>query len=199
MAKGQTTKDKARAAAEAGAEDMVAGAGLIDEAGDAARKTVGLAAEGAADVTRGEDQLRAADAYSTLSDVAAVKGVVDTAEGEEVLEAAEEAAAVSTLFAAVSAENIDRGMVLASLSGQIRVASDVMNLMGMPVMAEFLGVKGRQLRGLAVNEIGRAMAAAALSEGMESMSDRLGGAWHDRDCRGTARARHIRRPDGRPR
>ena len=45
--------------------------------------------------------------------------------------------------------------------------------MRMPVLSSFLDAKGRQLRGLAVNEIGRAMAAAALSEGMDSLSGRL--------------------------
>ena len=45
--------------------------------------------------------------------------------------------------------------------------------MRMPVLSAFLDVKGRQLRGLAVNEIGRAMAAAALAEGMDALSGRL--------------------------
>jgi len=45
--------------------------------------------------------------------------------------------------------------------------------MGMPVFAAFLATKGRQLHGLAVNEIGRAMGAAALAKGMDEISDRL--------------------------
>ena len=94
-------------------------------------------------------------------------------QGAVALGAAEDAAAVGALMAAVTADNLDRGMLLASLSGQLRVASDVVDLMNMPVLSEFLGVKGRQLRGLAVNEIGRAMAAAALAQGMDAMADRL--------------------------
>ena len=132
-----------------------------------------LAAAGAADLTRGEDELQASEALSDLSDVAAATGVRDAAAGAITLGAAEDAAAVGALMAAVTADNLDRGMLLASLSGQLRVASDVVDLMNMPVLSEFLGVKGRQLRGLAVNEIGRAMAAAALAQGMDAMADRL--------------------------
>ena len=173
VAKGQTTKSKSKAAAEVGAEDVVAGAELLDEAAGAARKTVDLAAAGAADTTRGEDELAASAAFDQLSDAAAGQGLLDAAEGAEVLDVAEQVAAVSTLMAAVTADDMERGMFLASLSGQIRVAADVVDLMNMPILSAFLGQKGRQLRGLAVNEIGRAMAAAALSEGMEAMSDRL--------------------------
>ena len=64
-------------------------------------------------------------------------------------------------------------MFLASLSGQLDVAANVVELMRMPVLSAFLDAKGQQLRGLAVNEIGRAMAAAALAEGMDALSDRL--------------------------
>ena len=148
-------------------------AGLLDAASDAAGDTVLLAAEGAADVTRGEDELQASEALGDLSDIAEAKGVRDVAAGAITLDAAEDAAAVGALMAAVTADDLDRGMLLASLSGQLRVASDVVDLMHMPVLSGFLGVKGRQLRGLAVNEIGSAMAAAALAQGMDAMADRL--------------------------
>ncbi len=164
---------KVETARAAGSEDLEAGASLLDAAGDAAGKTVALVAEGAADVTRGEDELVAAEALSDLSDVAAAKGVRDATAGAITLDAAEDVAAVGALMAAVTADNLDRGMLLASLSGQLRVASDVVDLMDMPVLSGFLGMKGRQLRGLAVNEIGRAMAAAALAQGMDSMAERL--------------------------
>ena len=174
MAKGKTdTAAVAGAALEAGVEDLAAGAELIDAAGEAARETVALAAEGAADVTSGLDQLDRAQSLEALSDLAADEAVADTVRGAATLEAAEETADLSALVAAVSADNLDRGMFLASLSGQLDVASNVVALMRMPVLSSFLTAKGRQLRGLAVNEIGRAMAAAALSEGMDSLSGRL--------------------------
>ncbi len=132
-----------------------------------------LAAEGAADLTSGEDSLDRADSLDALSDLATDEAVADTVRGAATLEAAEETADVSALVAAVSADNLDRGMFLASLAGQLDVASNVVELMRMPVLAAFLDVKGRQLHGLAVNEISRAMAAAALAEGMQALSDRL--------------------------
>ena len=173
MAKGKSTSAAADAAAAAGVEDLEAGAELVDAAGDAARETVAMAAMGAADLTSGEDRLEAAAALGDLSDIAEGEAVADTIRGAATLEAAEETADVSALVAAVSADNLDRGMFLASLSGQLGVAANVVELMRMPVLAAFLDVKGQQLRGLAVNEIGRAMAAAALAEGMDALSNRL--------------------------
>ncbi len=164
---------KAAVARAVGSEDLEAGAGLLDAAADAAGESVVLTAVGSADLTRGEDQLEAASALDDLSDIAGAKGVRDAAAGAITLGAAEDAAAVGALMAAVTVDDLERGMLLASLSGQLRVAGDVVDLMRMPVLSEFLGLKGRQLRGLAVNEIGRAMAAAALAEGMNAMADRL--------------------------
>src|SRR5436190_10417993 len=130
MATGRSTGGAAaKKARAAGAEDLQAGAGLLDEAADAAGKTVVLAAQGAADMTHGEDELQASEALSDLSDVAARTGIRDAAAGAITLGAAEDAAAVGALVAAVSADNLERGMLLASLSGQLRVASDVVDLM----------------------------------------------------------------------
>ena len=156
-----------------GVEDLEAGAELVDAAGEAARETVGLAAIGAADVTSGVDQLDRAEDLEDLSDIATREAVADTVRGAATLEAAEETADVSALVAAVSVDNLERGMFLASLAGQLEVAGNVVEMMRMPVLASFLDVKGRQLHGLAVNEIGRAMAAAALAEGMDALSGRL--------------------------
>ena len=199
-----------KTARAAGSEDLKASAGLLDAAADAASDTVLLAAAGAADLTRGADELQASEALSDLSDVAEAKGVSDVAAGAITLGAAEDVAAVGALMAAVTADNLDRGMLLASLSGQLRVASDVVDLMNMPVLSGFLGVKGRQLRGLAVNEIGRAMAAAALAQGMDAMAERLAalglgevaaGLQEARDRRHPARCARCcglgRRPNGR--
>ena len=169
------------------------GAELIDAAGDAARETVALAAEGAADLTSGDDRSTAPSSLDALSDLATDEAVADTVRGAATLEAAEETADVSALVAAVSADNLDRGMFLASLAGQLDVACNVVELMRMPVLAAFLDVKGRQLHGLAVNEISRAMAAAALAEGMEALSDRLAAIGLSRSPRASPRSRRPTR------
>lgn len=160
-------------ARSAATEDADAAAGLLAAAGDAARETVALAALGAADVTRGTDALAAAQAFDTMGGAVAGKAVRDGAAAAVALDAAGDVGSVAALMEAVSAENLDRGMVLASLSGQMRVASEMVSLLGMPVLSEFLRVKGRQLHGLGVNEIGRAMAAAALSQGMDATAAQL--------------------------
>ena len=95
------------------------------------------------------------------------------ASGSETLDIAEDVDVVAALAAALSEDELSRGMVLAAISGQLRVSADVVRLMSMPVLATFLARKGRQLRGLAINEIGRAMATAAVADGMGDLRDRL--------------------------
>jgi len=134
-----------------------------------------VAVEGVADITRGEDEIAAAEVAAELGQVAGRAGARDVAEGVETLEVAEEVGVVASLAAAVTFDDLERGMVLAAMSGQLRVASDIVDLMRMPVLTAFLRQKSYQLRGLAVNEIGRAMAAAAVAEDLESLRDRLAG------------------------
>ena len=124
-------------------------------------------------MTSGLDSLDRAESLDALGDIATTEAIADTVRAQRRSRPPRYSAGVSALVAAVSADNLDRGMFLASMSGQWVIAANVVELMRMPVLAAFLDAKGRQLRGLAVNEIGRAMAAAALAEGMEALSDRL--------------------------
>jgi hypothetical protein len=101
------------------------------------------------------------------------KGVVDAVEGEQTLEAAGEVNTLARMARSLSALDLDRGMILAGMSGEMTVAADVVHLIGMPVLTAFLRRKSGQLRGLAVNEIGRAMAAAAASDELTDLRDQL--------------------------
>ena len=134
MAKGKAgIAAQSDAAFEVAAEDLEAGAELIDAAGAAARETVALAAEGAADVTAGLRRPRPRGVPRGPRRARDGRGDRRHRPGAATLEAAEETADVSALVAAVSADNLDRGMFLASLAGQLDVASNVVALMRMPV------------------------------------------------------------------
>ena len=171
----QKLQVEAEVAEVVGADDLAQGAAELEVAREAAGLTVGMAVAGTSDVTRGEDMVVAAVAIDEISGVVARKGVVDTIEGEQTLQAAEDVNTLAQMARSLSAADLDRGMVLAGMSGEMTVAADVVHLIGMPVLTAFLRRKSRQLRGLAVNEIGRAMAAAAVSEGIDDLRDQLAG------------------------
>jgi hypothetical protein len=63
----------------------------------------------------------------------------------------------------MSVADLDRGMELASVAGQLEAASDMMATLGMPVLATFWDAKGQQVKRVAVNMLLRAGATRALA------------------------------------
>ena len=148
-------------------------AGELAAADAAAAATLGEAAVGAADVTHGEDEAAAAATYSALSDAAARRGARDAAEGAATLEMADEVAAGGALAAALSTDEFRRGMELAGIAGQVRVAADLVQGVGQPTLAAFLGRTSHQLRVLATEALGRATEGALAAHGAEHLAGEL--------------------------
>jgi hypothetical protein len=123
-------------------------------------------ASGASDVTRGEETLRAAAEASVLSDVVFEAGVSDVEQGADMLVASEDIAVQSALVSALSAGDLRRGMEIAGISGELRATADVLGILGMPVVSDFLMDKGEQLQELAVRSLLRFGATRTLAESM---------------------------------
>jgi hypothetical protein len=168
-----STPDTSEAIRDVATADLEGGGELLAGAAEAADEALAATAVGTAEVVRGSDELAVSEALGSLGESEIADGLRDGVQAAVALDASEEAAGIGALMAAVEVDNLDRAMVLASISGQLGVAGEVADLLRMPVFAAFLDAKGRQLHGLAVNEIGRAMAAGALSDGLEDMSERL--------------------------
>lgn len=101
---------------------------------------------------------------SQLSEVTAAMGERDMAQGEEMLETSENITALGQAVRLLSADELQHGLALAGLAGQLATASDVVDSLAMPVLAEFLSRSSRQLRGLAVDDLLRARGTRELAQ-----------------------------------
>nr|NIV35401.1 hypothetical protein [Anaerolineae bacterium] len=110
---------------------------------------------------------------AVLSETVGIAGVSDVAQGAELLDASDDLAEMGAFVAAMSTEDLERGMDLASLYGELVVAGDVMAEMGLPVMAAFLADRGQWLREIAVDELRQYGASRALAELMEDTSQQV--------------------------
>jgi hypothetical protein len=154
------TKTKVRAE-ELAAADSAAAAATIETAA------------GAADVTRGEEEATAAAAFSASSDAAARRGARDAAEGAAVLSMADQVATGGALAAALSSDEFRRGMELAGIAGQVRVAAELLGGIAQPTLAAFLGRTSLQLHVLAVEALSRATEGAIAAHGAEHLAGEL--------------------------
>ena len=68
----------------------------------------------------------------------------DVTQAADLLAESGDLAVQSAIVSAMSAADLDRGMELASVAGQLGAASDMMGTLGMPVLAAFLDAKGEQ-------------------------------------------------------
>jgi hypothetical protein len=163
-------KAKGKAAADAGTTVHTTRRAAADRAPEG---TIRAAAEGAADTTRGADEATVAATYSALSDAAARRGARDAAEGAAALSMADEVAAGGVLAAAISTDEFRRGMELAGIAGQIQVAAELLDGVGQPMLAAFLGRTSHQLRVLATQALGRATEGAVVAHGAEHLASEL--------------------------
>lgn len=141
---------------------------------------VGVAevAAAASDLTRSADAAIAAERMQQLSDVVGVAGVVDVAQGVDMLLKGGNVRAMGAIVSLMSKEELDRGLELARLAGELWTVSDVVGMLDMPVLSEFLGGRGMRLREIAVDQLlrytgTRALAGAIKQEGasIEAMGE----------------------------
>lgn len=180
-----TSKGKAReaanelqnaAATEAtiGVLNTAEGAANLQAASDVSSASRDLLAEGASDATRGVDALKASRRTARRSKKAAREGVRDVAQGSMLLSASEELDLESAIVSEMSADDLDHGMKLASIAGQLWAASNVLETLDMPMIADFLDDKGQELQDLAVDTLLRSGATRGLARAMADTGAEVG-------------------------
>lgn len=118
---------------------------------------------GASDLTAGLDDIEAADRAAFFSGVVATAGIIDVAEGADLLASAESVETASALMSVMSATDIDFGMELAGIAGQVAATGDILSEIDMPILGALLDVKGGRLRELAVDSLFFAAALRGVS------------------------------------
>ena len=97
-------------------------------------------------MTANDDRLESHEIRSErvrqLSDIAAAAGIMDVAEGAEILAASEDVAATSAMVGLMSGEDLESGLALARIAGEMWAIGDVVELLQMPVYL-FPGKPGR--------------------------------------------------------
>jgi hypothetical protein len=167
---------------EQGAADVAAGLDTLEAAADVADIGKAALVAGASDVTRGVDAMVVAERMARLSDLVGAAGVTDVAEGMEMLEAADDVDLMSAVVGLMSADDLERGLEIARIAGELWAVGDVVDMLEMPILADFLESRGEALQMTAVDVMLQAVSTRALSVAMSEEAVRSG---HGRGCRGS--------------
>jgi hypothetical protein len=88
------------------------------------------------------------------------------AQGVEMLTKGGNVRAMSAIVGAMSEEDLERGMELARIAGELETIGDVVDMLQMPVLSEVLTKRGLRLRQIAVDTLLSFTATRALSGAM---------------------------------
>ena len=146
-----------------GAAGVVAGAQDLKVAKAAAAVGVAEVAAGASDLTRAADAAVAAERMQQLSDIVGAAGVVDVAQGVDMLIKGGDVRAMGAIVTLMSRDELDRGLELARIAGEMWTVSDLAALMDMPMLADFLEERGMRLQEIAVDQLLRSTGTRALA------------------------------------
>ena len=159
--------------AVSGEMEVVDGAGKLEEAADMAASGAVLIGQGASHLTRAQDEKIMADRMAVVSDVVAVAGVIDMAEGAEMLAASDDVNVLSALVGMMSADDLEHGLELARLSGEMQTAGELVEAIKMPVLAEFLTKRSSRLHDMSLEQIRYAISTKAVSQLMADTGKKI--------------------------
>jgi hypothetical protein len=154
----------AATAAFTGVQEATLGADRLVAAEDMAAAGAAMLAQGASDVTQAVDQKIMSDRMAILSDVVGVAGMADVAEGVAILAKSEDVKVLSALVGMMSTDGIEHGMELARLSGELQTASEMVEALKMPVLADLLSKRAARLHEMSVEQIRLAISTNGYSQ-----------------------------------
>jgi hypothetical protein len=131
-------------------------------------------AKGTRDLTRAQDEKVMSERMAVLSDVVTVAGVVDIAEGAEMLAASDDVGVMSALVGMMSVGDLEHGMGLARLSGELQTAHKIVEAVQMPVLATFLSERAARLHEMSVEQIRLAIATEGVSQILAGAGKQIG-------------------------
>ena len=150
--------------AVSGQKEVLHGAGRLDTAADMAAAGATLIGQGASDLTKAEDTRLMSERMAVLSDVVSAAGAADVAQGAAMLAASEDVNVISALVGMMSVDDIEHGLELARLSGELQTAGALMGTLRMPVLSVFLSRRAARLHDMSVDQIRLAVSTHAVSQ-----------------------------------
>ena len=160
-----------------GALKVVEGVENLEVAKVAGRIAVSHVAAGSSDLTRAADAAVMAERVQELSDLVGAAGVVDVEEGVAMIMKGGDVKAMGAIVRLMSREELDRGLELARLAGELWTVSDVAGLLDMPVLAEFLEERGMRLQEIAVDQLLRYTGTRALAGADQDRRAKISKRW----------------------
>lgn len=160
-------------AAVAGEQEVIQGAQRLDNAADMAAAGAVIIGKGASDLTKAEDVKLMSERMAVLSDVVSAAGAADVAQGAAMLAASEDVTVMSALVGLMSLDDIEHGMELARLSGEMRTAGDLVDGLKMPVLSIFLAKRAERLHEMSLDQVRLAMSRRAVSEVLASAGQKI--------------------------
>ena len=124
------------------------------------------------------------DRMAILGQAVAIAGIADVAQGAEILAGSEDVGVMSALVGMMSVEDIEHGLELARLSGELQTASEMLQALKMPVLSTLLAERAARLHEMSVEQIRRAISTDGISQ---VCRHRRKTDWHPGRKRGTGR------------
>lgn len=171
--KTQEARNNALTQAMNGEEHITDGAGKVQTGRDVVDLGRLETAAGISDLTRAEDAVVVADRVKTLSEVVGVAGVVDVAEGAEMLAASEDVAVMSAMVGLMGEEDLETGLELARIAGELWAVSDVVDMLQMPALTDFLAERSEILQEIAVEQMIRSASTKGVARAIEAAGGKI--------------------------
>ena len=170
-----------------GENQMIEGAQDLEVARTAVKIGVAEVAAGSSDLTRAADAALVADRMQELSEIVGAAGIVDVEEGVEMLMKGQDVRAMGAIVKLMSKEELERGLELARLAGELWTISDVAGVLDMPVLADFLEERGMRLQQIAADQLLRYTGTRALAGAIKQAGEDIEVMGEDEVVEGMAR------------
>lgn len=138
-------------------------------------------------LVEGESAQRSAQNLAAVSAAVAEAGVADMAQGVALLAASDDIAVQSAILGELSEDDLDLGMELAAMGGQLHAVGDVLYDLNMPRLADFLEGLGYRLREISADTLHRFGATRALARAVAETGAAVAGLGSNEVGEGIAR------------
>lgn len=170
-----------------GAAQAADGAQLVSAGRDLAGVAMQATASAASDLTRAQDTARVAQRVGALGRVVGAAGEADLAQGVTMMATASEIQALSTAFRSLSNDDLDQGLRIGRISGELATISDVASMLNMPVLARVLDERAMQLQQVGVEVLVQYMLGREMSRALEAKGVEVGAFGVNEAAEGMAR------------
>jgi hypothetical protein len=170
-----------------GIGEVAEGMETLDEARVMVRVSAASMASASSNLTRAEDAALVSERMAQMSAAVGEAGVMDYAQGEAMLAESDNVKVLSAMVGMMGENDLEAGLALARVAGELWAVGDVVHMLEMPVLASFLNNRSALLKGLAVKQVLRSASATSLSEMMAASGQKLAALGTNEAAEGLAR------------